>query len=84
MVHLTKKICLVFFSGNNILDVRKAFDKKPEADLVSYDVDLSNNDEDEEDDEDVEDVADGGKLLAAEDYPIVGRDFDLATKLIRL
>ena len=66
--------------GNNILDVRNAFDKKPEADLVSYDVDLSDTIDDEGD----EDVEDGGKLLTAEDYPIVGRDFDLATKLIRL
>jgi hypothetical protein len=44
---------------------------------VSYDVDLSDDIEDE-------DVEDGGKLLAAEDYPIIGRDFDLATKLIQV
>ena len=46
------------------------------------------------DDDEAVDVADedkervkpgvGGKLLEVEDYPVVGRDFDLATKLVRL
>ncbi len=29
-------------------------------------------------------VVDGGRLVQVDDFPIVGRDFDLATKLIRL
>ena len=64
--------------GDNLLDVRNAFDKKSEAELVSYDVDLEDDKEEEVQDES------SGRLLEVEDYPIVGRDFDLATKLIRL
>jgi hypothetical protein len=42
-------------------------------DVVAYDVDLNEGE-----------VKEGGKLVAVESFPIVGRDFDLATKLIRL
>jgi hypothetical protein len=61
--------------NDNLLDVRNAFDKKSEPALVSYDVDL---DEEEEEEEELQDES-NGKLLEEEDYPIVGRDFDLAT-----
>ena len=67
--------------NDNLLDVRNAFDKKSEPALVSYDVDL--DEEEEEEEEELQDES-NGKLLEEEDYPIVGRDFDLATKLIRL
>ncbi len=43
---------------------------------VDYDADA--------DEEEAVRVVDGGRLVQVDDFPVVGRDFDLATKLIRL
>ena len=63
---------------NTILDVRKAFDNTDDGDLVTYDVDLINNNNNKSDSSDFEDYPED------KEYPVVGKDFDLATKLIHL
>lgn len=91
-------------TSKNVLDVRKAFEQRQDLDVVTYDVDLNEDnvgkeetyvdsydevqddvvEEEEDDDVVVVKAGEGGKLLKVEVFPIVGRDFDLATKLIRL
>ena len=56
--------------------MRKAFDNSGNGDVVSYDVDLNNNNNN--------DSADFEDDPEVKDNQVLGKDFDLATKLIHL